>query len=108
MPHLAGYLYNFLTDEFNNLSDGVKRAWEKDLKTKFENNEWASLVKNMLTATRDVRSKLIQFKIFNRLYWTPVRMHRAGLSKSTLCWKCNLEKGDLVHMLFTCSTLKIF
>ena len=55
---------------------------------------------------RDARSKLIQFKIFNRLYWTPVKMQRTGLSDSTLCWKCKSDNGNLVHMLFTCSTLQ--
>lgn len=108
VPHLVGHLYSFLTEEDNEVNMGLKKAWEKDLETTFERNEWEAMVKNMLTAMRDARSKLIQFKIFNRLYWTPVKMHRARLSQSNLCWRCNLECGNLVHMLFSCPNIQVF
>lgn len=107
-PHSVGYLYSFLTEEDNKVNVGLKKAWEKDLQTRFDRSEWDAMVKNMLTATRDARSKLIQFKIFNRLYWTPVKMHRVRLGQSNLCWRCNLEFGNLVHMFFSCPAIQAF
>lgn len=62
----------------------------------------------MLSPMRDARSKPIQFKIFNRLYWTPVRMNRLGLSESNLCWRCKTDKGDLLHMFLYCPNLTAY
>lgn len=58
------------------------------------------MVENMLSGIRDVRSKLIQLKIYNILYWTPVQMQQGGFSSSHLRWRRNLESRDFVHMLF--------
>ena len=74
----------------------------------FEDDEWNRLVKGMLNPMRDARSKLIQFKILNRLYWTPVRKRRAGLSLSDLCWRCQAERGGVVHMFLNCPSLAIY
>lgn len=62
----------------------------------------------MLSSMRDARSKLIQFKIFNRLYWTPVRINRLGLSQSNLCWRCKTHKGDLLHMFLYCPSINAY
>ena len=74
----------------------------------YEDNEWKELVKEMLNPMTYARSKLTQFKIINRLYWTPVRMNRAGLSHSNLCWRCQTEQGDMVHMFLSCPNLTIY
>lgn len=90
-PHLAGQIY--LIDGFNGSTLGLKAVWERDLKIAFVDDEW---------------NKVIQFKILNRLYWMPVRMKRAGLSNSNICWQCYVEQGDVVHMFFNCPSLAIY
>ena len=52
--------------------------------------------------SRELRTRLIQFKIVNRVYWTPSRLYRVTLTESSECWKCRDTDGTLVHMLWGC------
>lgn len=108
LPHLAGLIYHHLIEGFSGATTGLKAAWEKDISIIYENDDWNKIVKEMLKPMRDARSKLIQFKIVNRRYWTPVRMQRAGLNNSSLCWRCQTGQGDIVHMFFSCPNLATY
>lgn len=59
----------------------LKLAWERDLNillTESESDgEWNAILYNMKKMSRELRTRLIQFKILNRIYWTPVKLHRA-------------------------------
>ena len=52
--------------------------------------------------SRELRTRQIQFKIVNRVYWTPSRLFRVGLTESPECWRCQSRDGTLVHMLWSC------
>ncbi len=52
--------------------------------------------------SRDLRVRLIQFKILHQFYWTLSRLFRLGLKDSATCWKCCINKGTVVHMLWSC------
>lgn len=108
MSHIASRLYNYLTEDLNVANSGLKMVWERDLGNFFDEDEWDSLVKPMLKPMRDARSKLIQFKILNQLNWTPVKLHRAGISNSKACWRCKLNPGDMEHMFLTCPFLTTY
>lgn len=62
----------------------------------------------MLKPMRDARSKLIQFKILNRLYWTPLKLYRAKMMQTNTCWRCHSAPGDLLHMFLTCPNIAGF
>lgn len=99
LPHLPGLIYHHRIEGFSGTTTGLKAVWEKDVSITYENDEWNKLVKEMLKPMRNARSKLIQFKIVNRLYWTSVRMQRVGLNNSSLCWRCQTGKGHCAHVL---------
>ena len=50
---------------------------------------------------------MAQFKILNRLYWTPSKLYRANLKTDSKCWKC-LNQGTLIHVFFECPRIKEF
>uniref|UniRef100_A0AAZ1XSB8 Reverse transcriptase zinc-binding domain-containing protein n=1 Tax=Oreochromis aureus TaxID=47969 RepID=A0AAZ1XSB8_OREAU len=56
--------------------------------------------------SRELRSRLVQFKILNRVYWTPSRLHRVGLATDDACWKCQQGSGTLLHLLWGCSKVQ--
>ena len=62
----------------------------------------------MLLPMRDARYKLIQFKVFNRIYWTPLRLNIICLIESNLCWRCQSSTGDIIHMFSNCPSLHTF
>lgn len=81
---------------------GLKKVWERDLGVTFNNDDWSTLVEQMFLPMRDARSKLIQYKIFNRICFTLARPQVIGLIPSGLSWRCNSSQGDIVHMFFGC------
>ena len=48
----------------------VKSAWEKDLGVSFDDLDWAKICTNGRTLPRDLRVRLMQFKILHRFYWS--------------------------------------
>lgn len=98
LPHLAGQIYKYLIEGFKGTTFGLKDVWERDLTVTYEDDEWNKLVKEMLNHKRDARSKPFQFKILNRLYWTPVKKNRAGLRPSNNRRRCQRDQGNMVHI----------
>uniref|UniRef100_A0A3Q1G672 Reverse transcriptase zinc-binding domain-containing protein n=1 Tax=Acanthochromis polyacanthus TaxID=80966 RepID=A0A3Q1G672_9TELE len=84
----ASVFYAMLLKNSNNDLPTLKRTWEIDLNMQFSDIEWANILRNGKKLSRELRTRLVQFKILNRLYWTPHKMYRAKLRPSLNCWKC--------------------
>lgn len=78
----------------------LKRAWEKDLNLSLTEEEWYSILRNGKKMSRELKTRLVQFKILHSLYWTSCRLYRVGLLETPVCWKCQKDNGTLVHMLW--------
>ncbi len=74
LPQTASSIYNYLIDKYSVNTGGLKAVWERDLGLAFNDDDWNTLVEQMLLPMRDTRSKLIQYKIFNRIYFTPAKL----------------------------------
>uniref|UniRef100_A0A672FIY2 Uncharacterized protein n=1 Tax=Salarias fasciatus TaxID=181472 RepID=A0A672FIY2_SALFA len=81
--------------KFNPHLNGLT-SWEKDLGLIITQEEWDTILKNVKKKkkkkSRELRTRLGQFKILQKMYWTPHRLHRAGLSGSPACWKCQQDR----------------
>ena len=108
LPRTASLMYTYLICKYSLNTGGLKAAWERDLGTTFNNNDWDTLVEKMLLPMRDARSKLTECKIFNRIYFTPAKLKVIALIPPGACWRCNSSLGDIVHMFFSCSLLTAF
>ena len=62
-----------------------KTPWERDIGVSLSDEEWDEILGNGKKLSRELRTRLIQFKIINRIYWTPSRLFRVGLSESPKC-----------------------
>ena len=80
----------------------LKRTCERDLSLMLERDEWVKICKNIKMLSRDARVYLIQFKIMHRLYWTPPRLFRLGLTE------CKYKEGHLLHALWSCEKVQEF
>ncbi len=81
-------------------------AWERDLGEAIKDELWKQVVSKWHTCVREIQSELINYKIFNRCYWTPSRMARLKLRDDGLCWRFNTDIGTMVHMLYECDKVK--
>ena len=86
--HEASFYYSNILIENARVPGVSKTSSERDLNINIEEEEWDEICRNSTKMSKDTRVKLIQFKILNRFYWTPSRLHRLGLKDTAECWKC--------------------
>lgn len=84
----------------------LKKTWDTDLNVCFTKKEWKGILKNVKRMSRELRTRLVQFKIRNRVYWTPSRLHKVGLADTSVCWKCHKDSGTLLDMLWECPKVR--
>lgn len=107
--HGASLYYSMLINKSGHKSNAVlKTLWEKDLGITYEEEEWDKITGITKQVSRDIRIKLIQFKILHRFYWYPSRLFRLGLKETPDCWRCVGEGGDLIHALWSCPKVHNF
>lgn len=85
LTHLISLIYKYFTESINVVNSGLQRVWEIDLRKTFEEDEWGTIIKKMLKPMRDAQPKLIQFKILNKLHWTPLKLNKAGMCDVNHC-----------------------
>ncbi len=59
---------------------GFKRCWEKDIGEEIFGEIWAQIIGSWFKVSREMQTRLISYKIINRIYWTPRKMAQLGLS----------------------------
>ena len=108
MGHEASAYYSLLREASDQNGLTSKLPWERDLEITISDDNWIKILRNGKKMSRELRTRLIQFKIINRVYWTPARLFRLGLVDGPECWKCQERDGTLVHMLWGCSKIQDF
>uniref|UniRef100_H2ZY53 Reverse transcriptase zinc-binding domain-containing protein n=1 Tax=Latimeria chalumnae TaxID=7897 RepID=H2ZY53_LATCH len=105
---MVSKVYAFLLCTKSPSWDGTRKVWEGELGFSLLEEEWGEAMASTLSSSTDLRSRLVQFKIVNRIYWTPAKLSAAKLASSDKCWRCGSEKGTLLHMIWGCVELKGF
>lgn len=86
----------------------IKSKWESDLNYNYDDDDWSNLLKSSQTVFNSANHRQIQFNIFNRTYYTPLKLHKIHHNTSSFCQRCKIYDGDLLHMLWNCSHLEEF
>ncbi len=61
--HEASKYYRLLLKNFISNTSGLKSAWETDINLTFTDEEWENILKNCKKMSRELRTRLVQFKI---------------------------------------------
>nr|XP_014342703.1 PREDICTED: structural maintenance of chromosomes protein 1B [Latimeria chalumnae] len=85
------------------LFQSLHSKWERELDIQMDNETWSEIWRICTRASREVQSRLIQFKVIHRAYWYLSKMHKAGILDSDACWRCKSSPGTFLHMLWSCS-----
>ena len=93
-------IYHLLATANCNAYSSVQSAWERDLGISLESSEWDRIWKSALYSSKCVRYKIIQYKILNRAYFTPVTMSKINDESSDTCWHGCGGRGTLLHLLW--------
>lgn len=104
--HEVSFYYSLLLKNISSTS-ALKNTWEHDLKCPITDKQWSDILCNIKNMSRNISTRLTQFKIINRLYWTPSKMYRLKLKDNPSCWKC-AKNGTIIHMLWHCTKVQDF
>lgn len=106
--HEASRYYSSVLHNVGGQNNGLKQLWEADLGYHFTEEEWSAILKNVKKMSRELRTRLVQFKIVNRVYWTPTRLYKAKLKDDPSCWRCGETYGTLIHLVWSCPKAQDF
>ena len=104
----ASEFYKIINSSLNNDCNSLRIIWQRDLGREIDSDRWERIVADCGKYVREVRSKLTQYNVLHRYYYTPSRLHRMKLQGDDLCWKCKEETGTLLHCMWDCVLIKPF
>lgn len=82
--------------------------WERDLEQKFTWEQWKKAIHISSKSSACIEHWDNAQKILNRWYLTPYRLSKIYPSTFNLCWRCNDQTGNLLHILWNCKSLQSF
>uniref|UniRef100_H3AW88 Reverse transcriptase zinc-binding domain-containing protein n=1 Tax=Latimeria chalumnae TaxID=7897 RepID=H3AW88_LATCH len=99
-------LYSLLLSRVSPDCSSTKSQWERELGHSLSEEGWEEVFASLTQTGTDLYIRLIQFKIVKCLYWSLARLAASGLKDSGLRWKCGMERGDTLHMLWGCEKVR--
>lgn len=100
-------IYQTLVTHCSSSLHKLKAAWEEDVGP-LEDQDWTEAVAAPRGAAIAMRLRLIQFNYLHRVYFTRMRLWKAGLIDSQICLRCERAEGTLLHTVWTCLSLDRF
>ncbi|KAM8977104.1 adhesion G-protein coupled receptor G2 [Pelodytes ibericus] len=84
------------------------REWEADCKVDLTDSQWKKIatVAHKCSASANIQENA--YKIMTRWYKTPSKIHNIFPNVSDRCWRCANNKGDFLHIWWTCSKIQPF
>lgn len=79
LGHEASVYYAMIFQQTVTVSYALKLTWSADLNIEVTEKEWDQICENIMRVSRDIKIRLIQFKILNRFYWTPSKQFRGTM-----------------------------
>lgn len=96
--HLESTMHSLL---FSNIPSNTGRAfttWKNDLSLSLSPEDWELIYLNIHKGSVNVSTQENGYKIQARWYRNPTLIHKFCLNLPDTCWRCQLEKGNLLHV----------
>lgn len=101
-------LYNILLNSSKENSHSYLSSWRNDLHIDITTEEWEKACSSAQTQSINTKGKLLQYKWLFRTYITPVKLNHFNPNIPDYCYKCNTERGTLLHCIWECQKLQTF
>lgn len=100
-------LYRLLIENFT--SDKIMRErWKKDIHERIGEKDWQLSNRYIMNVSDNIAIRESYFKIRNRWYLTPSRMHKMSADNSPICWHCKTHKGTMIYVWWSCLKIRLF
>ena len=85
-----------------------KNEWEAELGEIIPDTLWEESLASIHNCSRNVRHRLIQFKIIHRLHYSKEKLHKIYPELSPLCDRCKISPASLMHSFVSCPKIQSF
>lgn len=108
LRHAISLTYQLLLDQPQDFRLLYISKWEKDLGVKFTEKQIDRLFLFAHKISVCARHQEAGYKLLARWYYAPEKIHQMFPQSSNLCWRCGEETGSLLHVFWSCRTLRPF
>lgn len=106
--HLISQMYALLVAPQEDYVPPYIRKWEMTLDRTFTQAQHRQIVNLALKSSISTRIQETNFKIMTRCYRTPSLLNKYFPEIPDKCWRCQEERGTLLHVLWSCPKLEYF
>lgn len=106
--HLISQMYALLVAPQEDYVPPYIRKWEMTLDRTFTQAQHRQIVNLALKSSISTRIQETNFKIMTRWYRTPSLLNKFFPEIPDKCWRCQEERGTLLHVLWSCPKLEYF
>lgn len=98
--------YRYLTSTGPREKLSAQTKWETDLSRVLSMEEWDLIFSSCFTVSRCINHSEMFYKLIQRAYYTPAKLHSIWPSSSRHCWRRCGCVGDIFHIFWSCPLLK--
>lgn len=108
VPHALSLMYNLLiTPPSDYIPPGLTK-WEEELGCSFNPTKRQRILHFTHKSSICAKTQETNYKILSRWYRTPAQLHKIFPTTSEVCWRCQRDKGTLLHIFWSCPKLSRF
>lgn len=108
LPHTLSLMYSLLnTPPTDYIPPGLTK-WEEELECSFNHTQRQRILRFTHKSSICAKTQETNYKILSRWYRTPVQLHKIFPTTSEVCWRCQKDKGTLLHIFWSCPKLSRF
>uniref|UniRef100_A0A8C5LMS8 Reverse transcriptase domain-containing protein n=1 Tax=Leptobrachium leishanense TaxID=445787 RepID=A0A8C5LMS8_9ANUR len=107
LPHSLSTLYRLLQSVDDALPEYTHR-WDSLLGTVVPESHWQKTFALIHHGSQLTKLKETSFKLTALWYTTPAWIARFQTSASSLCWRCEIETGNYIHIWWSCPRIAFF
>lgn len=108
LPYTLSLAYNLLNAPPTDFVPPRLLKWETELDCRFNTTKRQHILRFTHKSSICARIQETNYKVLSRWYRTPTLLHKLFPTTSDMCWRCQREKGTLLHIFWTCPKLAHF
>lgn len=105
LPHTLSLTYNLLNTPSSDYVPPGLLQWEEELDCRFSPTKRQHILRFTHKSSIYAKTQETNYKVLSRWYRTPTLLHRIFPTTSDLCWRCQMDKGTLLHIFWSCPKL---
>lgn len=100
--------YRWIQDGEDKGEGDLRESWSRALGIPLTTSQWMKACVFAHKCSLSTKTQETAYKLLTQWYATPVKLHSWFPDHSDTCWRCNSDKGSLLHIWWQCPILNTF